>query len=742
MPDYGRVLPWRRQSVRVEGELTAIVDAYRRNDATRSIDRIQRAYRLAASSHSGQHRRSGEAYIAHPLAVSKVVAEMGLDDTAITAALLHDAVEDTSVTLDDVRGEFGEDVAHLVDGVTKLEKAAHLSKEEQNAATVRKMMLAVSQDLRVLIIKLADRLHNMETIAVMPAKNQRRKAQETLDIYAPLAHRLGMQTMKWRLEDLAFAALEPRQYAELESMVASRAPERDVYLTQVIGDIEARLDELEIDDYRVKGRPKHLYSIYGKMVMQGRPFNDIHDLVGVRVIVDDVRACYAALGSIHATWKPVPGRFKDWIAVPKFNLYQSLHTTVVGPLGKEVEVQIRTEEMDARAERGVAAHWGYKEAATAAEMAWFNRIADWEEDTSDPNEYLVKLKGDLGTDEVFVFTPKGKIVELPVGATPVDFAFSIHTEVGYKCTGAKVNGKLVPLESRLVSGDRVEIFTSKNPDAGPSKDWLNFVVTHKAGNKIRAWFSRERRHEFIETGRDELMAAIRRADLPVHRMMKSPELVEIATELNYVELDSLFAAIGEGHVSPRTIVNRLRRDDEPEVELTPETIARVRRRPIAPPPGGSGSGIHVEGLDDMLVHKAQCCTPVLGDAIIGYVTRGRGVSVHRTDCANAKSLRSNEADRLIEVEWNERHTGLQEASIELEALDRPGLLSDVAGVMASHGLNVISMETLTGADRIARMTFNFQFADPAHLEAMLGSVRRVESVYDAYRVLPGALDPT
>ena len=739
MPTVTRVLPWRRQTERVESELTAIVEAYqsRRKDA--SIDRIQRAYRIAAAAHGDQRRKSGESYISHPLAVAKVVAEFGLDDVAISAALLHDAVEDTSVSLEQLTAEFGNSVAYVVDGVTKLDRVHFDSKEDQQAASVRKMMISIAQDARVLIIKLSDRLHNMETIAGLPAWKQQRTAKETLEIYAPLAHRLGMQDLRQRLEELAFAAVEPKQYAELDAMVASRAPERDIYITQLLGDVEAKLAELDIEA-DVTGRQKQLYSIYEKMVLKNLSFDDIHDLVGIRVIVDDVKDCYAAVGSIHSAWKPVQGRFKDYIAMPKFNLYQSLHTTVVGPLGKEVEVQIRTREMHARAENGVAAHWSYKGGDSEQEVAWMNRIVEYEQETDDPSTFMTQLKTDLDQDEVFVFTPKGQVVELVLGSTPVDFAFQIHTEVGYRCTGSRVNGRLVPLETRLQSGDRVEIITSKNPDAGPSKDWLNFVASPKAATKIRNWFSRERRAEYVDTGRDELMGELRRSDLPVQRTMKADLLTDIAEEMNYVDLDAMLAAIGEGHVSPKTIVNRVTREYAPgeSEEQLAETLDRVRHRPSGSSLTG---GVHVEGLDDLLVRLATCCTPVPGDQIVGFVTRGRGVSVHRSDCSNANSLEVEQSDRLIDVDWDDGHQGLLEAAIEVDALDRPRLLSDVAGVMSSHQLNVTNVDSTTGADRIAHMRFSFEFADPSHLEAMLNAVRQVESVFDAYRVLPGGAQP-
>ncbi|HEX9969966.1 MAG TPA: bifunctional (p)ppGpp synthetase/guanosine-3',5'-bis(diphosphate) 3'-pyrophosphohydrolase, partial [Acidimicrobiales bacterium] len=512
-----------------------------------------------------------------------------------------------------------------------LDRLSFDSKEAQQAATMRKMLVAMAKDLRVLYIKLADRLHNMRTIAAMPDWKQKRTAQETLDIYAPLAHRLGIQEMKWQLEDLAFAALHPKRYAEIEQMVAQRSPERDIYLAQVLEQVRDRLAELRIEG-EVTGRPKHLWSIYEKMVIKGKEFDEIYDLVGIRVLVDSVKDCYAALGSIHATWKPVQGRFKDYIAMPKFNLYQSLHTTVVGPQGKPLEVQIRTREMHHRAEFGIAAHWGYKEQSAPADMAWMQRIVDWQSETANPAEFLETLKLDLEQDEVFVFTPKGKVVTLPMGATPVDFAYAIHTDVGHRCIGARINGRLAPLDSQLHSGDTVEIFTSKVPSAGPSRDWLKIVVTPRARNKIRQWFSRERREDAIETGRDELMKALRKEGLPVLKLSSSPALLKMAETMNYVDLDALHAAIGDGHVSARSIAQRLARelrggDHEEQLPTTARSARRPSRRKTV--------GVHVEGLDDVMVRLSRCCTPVPGDEILGFVTRGRGVSVHRADCANA-----------------------------------------------------------------------------------------------------------
>ncbi len=695
---------------------------------------ITRAYEVAASAHSTQVRRSGDPYIQHPLAVAAILAELGLDDVTLAAALLHDAVEDTGVTLDDLTRDFSAEVAAIVDGVTKLDRVSFDSREAQQAATMRKMLVAMAKDIRVLLIKLADRLHNMRTIAAMPVENQRRTAQETLDIYAPLAHRLGIAGIKWQLEDLAFATLYPKRYAEIEQMVSTRAPERDIYLSQVVDMVRARMDELGIRA-EVVGRPKHFYSIYEKMVVKSKEFDDIFDLVGMRVVVDSVKDCYAALGTIHATWKPVQGRFKDYIAMPKFNLYQSLHTTVVGPQGKSVEVQIRTREMNRRAEVGIAAHWSYKGAPPTPEPGWLHRIVDWQRETDDPREFMETLKVDLDQDEVFVFTPKGKVVTLPAGATPIDFAYSIHTDVGHRCIGAKVSGRLVPLDSTLTSGDTVEIFTSKVEGAGPSRDWLQVVVTPRARNKIRHWFSRSRREEAVENGREDLVRHMRREGLPVQKLSSSPLLVKVAEAMNYADLDSLHAAIGEGHVSAHTVAQRVARemrggDHEEQLPSTARRPLRSRRRAEA-------AGVHVEGLDDVLVRLSRCCTPVPGDQIVGFVTAGRGVSVHRADCANAVALSGRMGDRQIEVEWDRESTGVFVASIEVEALDRSKLLRDVSTVLAENHVNIVSCYTHTGSDRVARLRFEFELADPSHLDSLLSTVKRIDSVFDAYRVVPG-----
>ncbi|MDP9388912.1 MAG: bifunctional (p)ppGpp synthetase/guanosine-3',5'-bis(diphosphate) 3'-pyrophosphohydrolase [Actinomycetota bacterium] len=729
-----KVRPWRRQPSTASSHVLApVVVAYRARHPKADVSLIERAYAAAERAHATQVRKSGEAYIHHPVAVSTIVADLGLDDVTIAAALLHDAVEDTGVTLEDVARDFGPEVCSIVDGVTKLDRVRFDSREAQQAASMRKMLVAMAKDWRVLIIKLADRLHNMRTIAAMPDWKQKRTAQETLDIYAPLAHRLGIQDMKWQLEDLAFATLHPKPYAEIEQMVAQRAPERDIYLAQVLEEVRERLGQNRIDA-EVTGRPKPLWSIYEKMVVRGKEFDEIFDLVGIRVLVESVKDCYAALGSIHATWKPVQGRFKDYIAMPKFNLYQSLHTTVVAPQGKPLEVQIRTREMHHRAEFGIAAHWGYKEKASPADIEWLNRIVDWQQETADPAEFLKNLKLDLQQDEVFVFTPKGDVVTLPAGATPIDFAYSIHTEVGHRCIGARVNGRLAPLDSQLHSGDTVEVFTSKVPSAGPSRDWLKLVVTPRARNKIRQWFSRERREDAIENGRDELVKALRKEGLPVQKVTGSPLLATIAARMNYVDVEALHAAIGDGHVSARSIAQRLARElrGGDHEEQLPATVRQPRSRGRE-----QSAGVHVEGLDDVMVRLSRCCTPVPGDEILGFVTRGRGVSVHRSDCANAVSLSAGQTDRVIDVEWDRQRRGVFVASIEVKALDRSRLLADVTSSLSEHHVNILASSSQTGSDRVSTMRFDFELADPAHLDSLMTSVKRIKSVYDAYRVLPG-----
>jgi GTP pyrophosphokinase len=724
--------PWRRHQV--ADELTPLLAIYQSRHRRADTALIERAYDVAREAHADQVRRSGEPYVEHPLGVAIILAELGLDDVTIAGALLHDSVEDTAVTIDDIHAGFGPEVSAIVDGVTKLDRLQFNSREAQQAATLRKMLVAMARDIRVLLIKLADRLHNMRTIGSLSEAKQRRIAQETLDIYAPLAHRLGIQELRWQLEDLAFEVLHPKRYAEIEQMVANRAPAREEELDRVLAELRDRLAELRIDA-QVQGRRKHLWSVYEKMVVKGKEFDDVQDLVGVRVIVDSVKDCYGALGSIHALWAPVQGRFKDYIAMPKFNLYQSLHTTVVGPGGRPIEVQIRTREMHRRAEFGIAAHWGYKERSPAEDLAWLQRMVDWQQDTSDPTAFMETLKVDLHEDEVFVFTPKGKVITLGSRATPVDFAYAIHTEVGHRCIGARVNGRLVALDSVLSSGDTVEIFTSKVEGAAPSLDWLQFVHTPKAASKIRQWFSRERRDEVMDAGREELAKALRHESLPVQKVTRSDALKSVAEALHYQDLDALYAAVGEHHVSARAVAQRVERELRGGEEQLPVTTAR-------PPHAPSGAerprrvGVHVEGLDDVMVRLSRCCTPVPGDEIMGFVTRGRGVSVHRADCANATALAS-QTQRVIEVEWDHDETATFFVSVEVEALDRSRLLRDVAQVLAEHHVNILNSTSQTSRDRVAHLRFDFELADPDHLDSILRTVEQVDSVYEAHRLLPG-----
>ena len=730
---------WDRIEAGQASELGQVLTVFETHHPKQSTEVIQNAYESACQAHDGQMRKSGDAYITHPVAVAEIIASLGLDEATVAAALLHDTVEDTGAGLEDIEKKFGEEIASIVDGVTKLERIKFDTKEAQQAASMRKMLVAVAKDLRVLIIKLGDRLHNMRTVASLPQWKQHRIATETLDIYAPLAHRLGMQELKNELEDLAFATIHPKRYAEIDQMVAARAPERDIYLAQVLSDVQERLDELHIGA-EVRGRPKHFWSIYEKMVLKAREFDEIYDLVGIRVIVDSVKDCYGALGSIHATWHPVQGRFKDYIAMPKFNLYQSLHTTVIGPQGKPLEVQIRTKEMHHRAEHGVAAHFNYK-GDQGNDMTWFARIVDWQQETEDPSEFMSNLKLDLDHDEVFVFTPNGEVVTLEAQATPVDFAYTIHTEVGHSCRGARVNNRLVPLDTVLESGDTVEILTSKAEGAGPSQDWIRFVKTHRAAAKIKQWFSRERREDAIDNGREALVKALRKEGLPANKLLNSASVTDVSELLNYQDVDSLFAAIGEQHVSAKSIVGRLLNhfEESDETEDLAATLPTHRERQVgrAKRRKDSKVGVIVEGVDDIMVRLAKCCTPVPPDEIMGFVTRGRGVSIHRSDCANAVSLAVGHANRLIDVEWDDDSDGTFVASIEVKAFDRTRLLGDVSNVLSEARVNILRCTTRTGADRISVMNFEFEIGDSRHLDWLLNLIRQIDGVYDAYRIMSG-----
>jgi len=717
-------------------ELDPLIRTLRTYHPRSDLRMLQRAYETAAYLHRDQQRRSGDPYITHPIAVATILAELGMTVPTLAAALLHDTVEDTGYSLDALREDFGDEVARLVDGVTKLDRVAY--GQASAAETVRKMVVAMARDIRVLVIKLADRLHNMRTISFMPAAKQEVKARETLEIYAPLAHRLGMNTMKWELEDLAFATLYPKMYEEIVRLVGQRAPSREKYLTSVIASIEGDLRSSKIKA-SVTGRPKHYYSVYQKMIVRGRDFADIYDLVGVRILVDSVRDCYAALGLIHSRWSPVPGRFKDFIAMPKFNMYQSLHTTVIGPEGKPVELQIRTWDMHRAAEFGVAAHWRYKQPEVGGkqgpdDFGWLRQLLEWQRETEDPDEFLDSLRYDLGSSEVFVFTPKGDVIALPAGATPVDFAYSVHTEVGHRCVGARVNSKLVSLESTLENGDVVEVFTTKAEGAGPSRDWLSFVASPRAKSKIKAWFSKERREEAVEKGKESIARAMRKEGLPLQRLMTNQALTAIAADLNVADISALYAAVGEGRVGPSTIVKRLveaaggidgAADDAAEAFRPGRPSDRDRR--------SSDAGVVVKGQDDVWAKLAKCCTPVPGDEILGFVTRGSGVSVHRTSCANAPGLLA-QPERVVEVEWSGSSAGVFLVNIQVEALDRSRLLADVTRALSDQHVNILSASVSTGHDRIAISRFTFEMADPKHLGSVLKSVRQVEGVFDAYRV--------
>ncbi|WEV59976.1 bifunctional (p)ppGpp synthetase/guanosine-3',5'-bis(diphosphate) 3'-pyrophosphohydrolase [Bifidobacterium sp. ESL0728] len=740
--------------------LQPIVRACRAHHPDADLSILERAYRRAVWQHRNQRRRSGEPYIIHPLAVAQILADLGMGSLVVAAGLLHDTVEDTDYTLDDCRAEFGDTVTGLVDGVTKLTNME--VGDSAQAETIRKMVVAMSRDVRVLVVKLADRLHNARTWRYVKPSNAQRKARETLDVYAPLANRLGMNAIKTELEELSFKVLYPKIYNEIVVLVNRRAGQRDVYLKQIISEINEDLADQHIKA-TVTGRPKDYFSIYQKMIVRGHDFSNIYDLVGVRIIVDTIQDCYAVLGAVHARWSPIPGRFKDYIAMPKMNMYQSLHTTVVGPGGKPVEIQIRTWDMHRRSEFGIAAHWKYKENGQAGRklsepdkgdrkreseenqdlseadnLKWIQQLADWTSETPDSNEFLGSLKEDLGSAEVYVFTPKGKIISLPANATPVDFAYAVHTEVGHRTMGARVNGRLVPLDTVLESGDTVEVLTSKSETAGPSRDWLSFVKSPKARNKIRQWFSKERRSEAIDEGRDELTRAMRKRSLPVSNLLTPQALVGVADELNFDNADAVFAAIGDGQVSTQNVISRLVKDagqDEVEEDVEQEALPlkhAERRRDT------NKLGISVKGVEGVWVKLARCCTPVPGDKILGFITKNEGVSVHRADCQNMLNLKKQQPDRVVEVAWTSAK-GLFMVKIQVEALDRPHLLSDVTQVLSDHGVNIINATVATGSDRVATSQFSFEMADPQHMNTLLSAVRKIDGVFDVYR-LTGAKD--
>ena len=721
-----------------ETPLRALLKDVRAKRPRADLKMIEKAFDLADRAHQGQLRQSGDPFISHPLGVAEILAGLGLDERTVAAALLHDAVEDTDLSLADVEGEMGYEVASLIDGVTKLDKIKYRSAEQTRAENLRKMIVATARDVRVLLIKIADRLHNMRTLQPLRPEKQELIAHETLDIYAPLAHRLGMYAIKWELEDLALQTLHPKRFNELEGLVKQRQPERERAVAEVSQLIDSKMKEVKIKA-ELSGRPKHLYSIYEKIVLGGKEFDEIFDLVGIRIVVETVKDCYAALGALHTLFTPIPGRFKDYIAMPKFNMYQSLHTTVMGPSGRPVEIQIRTREMHQAAESGIAAHWLYKEKRRGKvpeeEMAWLRRMMDWQKESADPKEFMESLKIDLYSDEVFVFTPKGDVVNLPRGATPLDFAYSIHTEVGHRTVGARVNGKLVSLNHELVSGESVEIITSKGPSS-PSRDWLQLVATPRARNKIRQWFARERRDDALAQGRELLIQAMRKQGLPVDKITKGDVLAKIATDLNLQDLDALFVSVGEGHISPQAVTTRVIRlfEPEPAAEAEQEIDEEPRKRRVS----RRSKGVIVAGMDDLLVRLARCCTPVPGDPIVGFLTRGRGVSVHRDDCPNSRVLATADQGRMIDVKWDDRQQSTFVVTIQIEALDRTKLLRDISTAISEHGVQILSSNTRTGRDGIATLGFTFELGDPGHLDHLLKSIRGVDSVFDAYRVVPRA----
>lgn len=685
--------------------------------------KVRKAYSFALEAHHGQSRKSGEAYIEHPLAVATFLAEAKLDSDTLCAALLHDVVEDTSLTLEDLRGEFGEEIAQIIDGVTKLERFRFGSVEEEQAENIRKMLIAVAKDIRVILIKLADRLHNMQTISALPEEKRRRIAEETVEIYAPLAHRFGISQLKGKLEDLSFEVLHPERYQQIKRMVRDGREEREGYVESAIGELSSYLRENRLKA-EISGRVKNFYSIYEKMLNRGIDFDEIMDLVAVRVIVDTVRDCYAALGLVHSLWKPVPERFKDYIAMPKFNMYCSLHTVVIGPEGRPLEIQIRTKEMHQTAEYGIAAHWLYKESSRSelSWKAWLKQVMEWQSELKDPKEFMKTLKIDLFQDEVFVFTPKGELKSLPKGATPLDFAYSIHTDVGHRCIGARVGGKMVPLTYQLQTGDTVEILTSKS--GGPSRDWVNIVVTSRARNKIRQWFSQERREEEVSAGKEALEGALEKAGVKLGGKRLFSVLQHVAADHNCEEVEDFLRLIGAKHYSASRVAAEIKdylgEEVSPEGEAAPEVPKPADRERLT-------QRIRVEGIDNALVTLAGCCNPSRGDPLVGFITRGRGVSVHKKNCPNISGL---SPERVIDVSWERGGAEPMVVEVCVRAVDRPKLVRDITTVLGDHQVNIISASFSLGARNAATSTFTFEVASKAHLGEIMRELRKVDSVLE------------
>ncbi len=715
--------------------------------------RVQDAFVFACEHHAAQRRKSGEDFIVHPVGVARICAGMRLDTETLCAALLHDTVEDTSASIEEVGERFGEEIATIVDGVTKLTGITFQSRDEAQAENYRKMMVAMATDVRVILIKLADRLHNMRTIDAMPKQKQMEKARETLEIYAPLAHRLGIHAIKWELEDLAFATLHPRKYQEIKGLVAQQRDERERYVSEAGEYLASELTELGIEA-QIAGRAKHFYSIYSKMTKKGREFNEIYDLTAMRVIVDSVKDCYGTVGAIHSLWKPLPGRFKDFIAMPKFNMYQSLHTTVIGPEGRPLEIQIRTQEMHEMAEFGVAAHWMYKvlpgpERAAGdshhragspedAKLQWLRSMLDWQKELSDPQEFMDTLRTDLFEDEVYVFTPKGEVKSLAAGATPLDFAYEVHTEIGHRCVGARVNGKIVPLHCELRSGDIVEILTAKR-ERGPSRDWLAMVKTTRARNKIKAWFKAESRQDTEHTGRDLLQEHLRKQGLPAQKITGSALLADVIREVGYRKADDFYIALGAAKVSPKVVVNkvmqRLKQGEAADGDATGAELLRVGRPRRRPTKSSGQYGIKVEGVEDVMLRLAKCCRPVPGDEIVGYISLGRGITIHRGDCPNAVIL-GRDPERFVSVSWEGERSTAFVVEIQIDAWDRHRLLEDLSRVFSECGANILEARCLSSPPMV-KNRFVVEVADTHTLKGAITRLRNIESVFDAYRVTPG-----
>jgi guanosine-3',5'-bis(diphosphate) 3'-pyrophosphohydrolase len=722
------------------GDLFAVVEEHA-DDAAEQVDRglVERAFVFACDRHADQRRASGENFIIHPIGVAKICAGMRLDTATLCAALLHDTVEDTSASLDEVREEFGDEVSSLVDGVTKLSGVTFQSRDDRQAENYRKMMVAMAQDIRVILIKLADRLHNMRTLGSMPKQKQQEKAKETLEIFAPLAHRLGIHAIKWELEDLAFTTLHPRKYSEIKQLVSQQRTEREAYVERAGQYLQKELEAVGIEA-DISGRAKHFYSIYSKMAKKGREFNEIYDLTAMRVLVESVKDCYGAIGVIHSLWKPLPGRFKDWVAMPKFNMYQALHTTVIGPEGRPLEIQIRTEEMHRTAEFGVAAHWIYKDGGKGPpeeKVEWLRHLLDWQHDMKDPQEFAETLKADLFEDEVFVFTPKGEVKSLASGATPLDFAYSIHTDVGHRCVGAKVNGKIVPLHYELTSGDICEVLTSKK-ERGPSRDWLALAKTTRAQSKIRAWFKRERREDSERTGREILHENLKRAGLPPQKMAGSPLLADVIREMGFKKGEDFYIALGQAKISAKTVTSKLiNRLKEGEAAMEPTSVAAdLLERKETPKKTAASStyGIKVEGVDDVMLRLAKCCRPVPGDPIVGYISLGKGITIHHESCPNAVALMRN-PERFTQVDWEGDQTSSFRVELQVDAWDRTRLLEDLSRTFAETGINILEARC-TVVHPMVKNRFVVEVGDTQALKTCITRIRNIESVFDAYRVTP------